>query len=122
MPIEVLTREEVEKIIEEKIKKFVVESDLARKIAELESLTRELKDNVAKLSAAPLKPLGVREALVMDLAERADLLEILESKDSLMLRPKRYLGTQAFRAVSEIVRKHGGAWSSDRRMFIIKKI
>ena len=31
------------------------------------------------------------------------------------------LGTEDFRAASEVVRRHGGFWFSQRRMFIIRK-
>ena len=39
MPIEVLTREEIEKVVEEKLKKLLLETEISKKIAELESST-----------------------------------------------------------------------------------
>ena len=54
MPIEVLTKEEVEKIVEEKTKKLNV-GDLVKKIAQFESSIKEFKDNFARLSTAGLK-------------------------------------------------------------------
>jgi len=124
MPIEVLTREEVEKIVEEKLKKLLLETEISRKIAELESLTAKLRDAIAKLSireAAVAGPEPVASSLTRDLAERVDLLEIRTTLDSVTLKPKGYLGAQDFRAVSDVVRKHGGLWSSERRMFIVRK-
>ena len=50
-----------------------------------------------------------------------DLLQIGITSGSVTLKPKRYLGAQDFRAVSEIVRKYGGSWSSERGMFIVRK-
>jgi len=124
MPIEVLTREELEKLVEEKLRKLLSEMEISKKIAELESSTAKLKDDIAKLSvkeAVVAEPQPVAAALTRDLAQRADLLEIRATMDSVTLRPKGYLGAQDFRAVSEIVKKHGGSWSSDRRMFIVRK-
>jgi len=124
MPIEVLTREELEKLVEEKLRKLLSEMEISKKIAELESSTAKLKDDIAKLSvkeAVVAEPQPVAAALTRDLAQRADLLEIRATTDSVTLKPKGYLGAQDFRAVSEIVKKHGGSWSSDRRMFIVRK-
>jgi len=124
MPIEVLTREELEKLVEEKLRKLLSEMEISKKIAELESSTAKLRDDIAKLSvkeAVVAEPQPVAAALTRDLAQRADLLEIRATMDSVTLRPKGYLGAQDFRAVSEIVKKHGGSWSSDRRMFIVRK-
>jgi hypothetical protein len=95
---------------------------IAEKIAELESSTAKLRDAIAKLS---IREAAVAEAvapsLTRDLAERVDLLEIRITLDSVTLKPKGYLGAQDFRAVSDVVRKHGGLWSSERRMFIVRK-
>jgi hypothetical protein len=124
MPIEVLTREELEKLVEEKLRKLLSEMEISKKISELELSTAKLRDDIARLSVKEARvpePEPVAAALTRDLAQRADLLEIRATMDSVTLRPKGYLGTQDFRAVSEIVRKHGGFWSSDRRMFIVRK-
>jgi len=124
MPIEVLTREELEKLVEEKLKKLLSEMEISKKISELELSTAKLRDDIARLSvkeAQVPEPEPVAAGLTRDLAQRADLLEIRPATDSVTLKPKGYLGAQDFRAVSEIVRKHGGFWSSDRRMFIIRK-
>jgi hypothetical protein len=124
MPIEVLTREELEKLVEEKLKKVLSEMEISKKIADLESSIAKLRDEIAKLSvkeAVVAEPEPVAAALTRDLVQRADLLEIRATVDSVTLKPKGYLGAQDFRAVTEIVRKHGGFWSSDRRMFIVRK-
>jgi hypothetical protein len=124
MPIEVLTREEIERLVEEKLKKLLAEAEILKKITELEFSTVKLRDDMARLS---IKQPAVAEtdvltaALVGDLAHRLDLLEIRTTLDSVTLKPKGYLGPQDFRAVNEIVRKHGGSWSSERRMFVVRK-
>jgi hypothetical protein len=110
--------------VEEKLKKLLSEMDISKKIAELELSTVKLRDDIARLSVkeAPVpESQPVAAALTRNLAQRADLLEIRAAIDSVTLKPKRYLGPQDFRAVSEIVRKYGGFWSSDRRMFIVRK-
>jgi len=124
MPIEVLTREELEKLVEEKLKKLLSEMDISKKIAELELSTVKLRDDIARLSVKEAQlhePEPLAAAVTRDLVQRADLLEIRATVDSLTLKPKGYLGAQDFRAVSEIVKKHGGFWSPDRRMFIVRK-
>ena len=124
MPIEVLTREEIEKLVEEKLKKLLAKGEIWKKISEPESSTVKLRDDIAGLS---IKKPAVAEtevltaALVGDLAQRVDLLEIRTTLDSVTLKPKGYLGAQDFREVNEIVRKHGGSWSSERRMFVVRK-
>jgi len=122
MPIEILTREELEKLVEEKLKKLLSEMEISKKIAELELSTAKLGDEIARLSVKEaLLPEPVAASLTRDLAHRADLLEIRSAADSVTLKPKGYLGAQDFKAVTEIVKRHGGFWSSDRRMFIVRK-
>jgi hypothetical protein len=124
LPIEVLTREEIERLVEEKLKKLLSEGEICKKITELESSTAKLRDEIARLSikeSAAAGPEPVEAVLGRELAERADLLQIRTTSDSVTLKPKGYLGPQDFRAVSEIVKKHGGSWSSERRMFIVRK-
>jgi len=58
MPIEVLTREKLEKLVEEKFKKLLSETEIWKKIAELDSSIPKLRDEVAKLS--------VKEAVVAE--------------------------------------------------------
>jgi hypothetical protein len=52
MPIEILTREELEKLVEEKIRKLLSEMEIWKKIAELELSTAKLRDDIARLSVA----------------------------------------------------------------------
>jgi hypothetical protein len=124
MPIEILTREELEKLVEEKLKKLLAEGEIWKKVAELESSIAKLRDDIARLS---IKEPEVAETealtadLIRELAQRVDLVQIRTTLDSVTLKPKGYLGPQDFRAVGEIVRKHGGSWSSERRMFIVGK-
>jgi hypothetical protein len=124
MPIEVLTTDEIEKLVEEKLKKLLVEAEIWKKITELESSIVKLRDDVARFS---IKKPAVAEtevltaALVGDLAHRVDLLDIRTTSDSVTLKPKGYLASQDFKAINEIVRKHGGSWSSERRMFLVRR-
>jgi hypothetical protein len=79
MPVEVLTREEIEKIVEEKLKKLLSEMGISKKMAELESSTTKLKNDIARLSvkeAALPQPESVAAALTRDLAQLEDLLQI----------------------------------------------
>jgi len=98
--------------------------EISKKITGLESAAAKLHDDIGKLSlhkAAVAHAEPVTVALTNDLAERADMLQIRATSDSVTLRPKHYLATQDFRVVSEIVRRHGGFWSSERRVFIVRK-
>jgi hypothetical protein len=99
-------------------------TEIWKKITELELSTAKLRDDIAKLTIreAPVaQPKPVEAVLARDLAQRTSLLEIRTTLDSVTLKPKGYLGPQDFRAVSEVVRKYGGFWSSQTRMFIIRK-
>jgi len=107
VPIEVLTREDIEKLVEKKLKQLLSEMEISKKITELEFSIAKLKDDIAKLSikeAVAGEPEPVAAALTRDLGQRADLLQIGTTSDSVTLKPKGYLGAQDFRAVSEIVR------------------
>ena len=123
-PIEILTRDEVEKLVEEKLKKLLSEMEISKKITELEFSIAKLRDDIGKLSikeGVVAEPEPLVTTVTGDLTQRAELLQIGTAVDSVTLKPKRYLGAQDFRAVSEIVRKHGGFSSSERRMFIVRK-
>lgn len=134
MPVETLTKEEIERVIEEKLKKLMAERppallgdvELKKEVVELESSIAELKGKMSLLSAPiPIsKPMVVEplvETLKVALGERVGFFEIRVEGDLVILRPKRYLGSQHFRAVIDIVRKHGGNWVPERRAFIIRK-
>ena len=125
MPIEVLTRDEVEKIIEEKVKKLLAEMQISKKIADLEASNAKLVDNVNKVlltregRIAEAPPLAT--AIARDLGLLADQLQIQTTSDSVTLKPKTRLRDQDFRTVRQIVSEHGGFWSSQRRMFIVPR-
>jgi hypothetical protein len=125
MPIEVLTREEIEKIIEEKLKRLLSEMQISKKIAELESSTAKLADDISKLTTRePRMPVTVQPlatALTRDLGSLADLLQIQGTADSVTLTPKLRLRDQDFGTVRKTVTEHGGFWSSQRRMFIVPR-
>ena len=124
MPIEVLTREEIEKMVEEKLKKVLFELQIMKKITELESSTAKLTEDFKKTSTGvaqmpTVDPLTT--ALTKDLAGLADLLQIQSTQDSVTLRPKARMRDQDFRTVTQTVSEHGGFWSSQRRMFIVPR-
>jgi DNA-binding transcriptional regulator GbsR (MarR family) len=50
MPIEDLTREDIEKVIEEKLRKLLAEMEIWKKIAEFESSISRLRDDITKFS------------------------------------------------------------------------
>lgn len=134
MPLEILTREEIERVIEEKFKKLMAERpptllegvELKKKVAGLESSIVELKDKISSLSMSltgskPMVTAPLIGTLKEELGERMGLLEIRIEGNLVILKPKRYLGSQNFRSVIEAVRKYGGNWTPERRAFIIRK-
>lgn len=134
MPVEILTREEVERVVEERLKKLMAERpqtlledvELKKKVVALEASIVELKDKIAMISAslAGSKPMvadPLVETLKAELGERVGLLEIRVEGDLVILRPKRYLGSPHFRATLDIVRKHGGNWAPERRVFTVRR-
>jgi len=133
LPVEVLTRDEIERIIEEMIKKLVaeipstpqVDAEIKAEIADLKAQIAEMSGRIDELSAGlPAKavaPVRVEDALRGELGGLAELLEIRSQPDQITLRPRRYLGGQDFRSVLEAVRRHGGFWSSMNRTFVIRK-
>jgi flagellar biosynthesis component FlhA len=123
LPIEVLTREEVEKIVEDKLKKLLSDMRIQEKIAELKSSTSKLTEDVSRLAREAPAPSAhpLLTALAKDLGPLADMLEIQDAKDSVTLRPKARLREQDFGTVRETVTQHGGSWSSQRRMFVVPK-
>ena len=131
MPVEVLTREDVERMIEEKIKKTTeilptqqTCSEISAEISKLRTEISEMAKRIENLStAAAVKPAPSRpvdEILREELGQLAEALEMKRQVDQLVVRPLRYLGMRDFRLVSDAVRKHGGFWSRTNRVFIVK--
>ena len=125
MPIEVLTRDEVEKIVEEKLRKLLAEMQISKKIADLEASDAKLVGVINKLLSAGggitpgSSPLAT--ALTRDLGLLADQLQIQTTSESVTLIPKFRLREQDFRMVRQTVTEHGGFWSSQKRMFIVPR-
>jgi hypothetical protein len=124
VPVEVPTREEIERIVEEKLKKVLLDLQIMKKIAELESSIAKLTEDLNKLSARAAQ-LPATDALIMalskNLAGLADFFQIQGSSDSVTLKPKARLRDQDFRTVRETVIEHGGFWSSQKRMFVVPR-
>lgn len=134
MPVEVLTRDEIEKIVEERIRKLLVEEtskqqptdDIREEFAKLDSQIVEINKRIDGLSEKKLArtaaPPSLENILRSELGELADVLDIRSQQDQLVLRPRRYLDLRDFKTVSEVVRKRGGFWSSMNRTFIVKTV
>ena len=124
MPVEVPTNEELEKVVEEKLKKVLADLQIMKRITELEFSIARLARDLNQLSAKEPKRFAtdaLTTALRNDLAQLADLLQILGTTDSVTLRPKTRLRDEDFRTVKETISEHGGFWSSQRRMFIVPR-
>lgn len=130
LPVEVLTSEEIEKIVEEKIRKRSAEmqqldTEIKAEITMLKAQIAELTGRVNELSASPPSKAPVQptfeDALRSELGGLAELLEIRSQPNQVTLRPRRYLGAQDFKSVSDAIRRHGGFWSSMNRAFIIRR-
>jgi uncharacterized membrane protein YccC len=125
LPIEVLTRDEVEKTVEERLKKLLADMQISKKIADLEASNAKLIDAINKLLSAGegRTPEGspLASALTRDLGLLVDQLQIQTTADSVTLKPKTRLRDQDFRTVRETVGEHGGFWSSQKRMFIVPR-
>jgi len=124
VPVEVPTNEELEKVVEEKLKKVLSDLQIMKKITELEFSTAKLARDLNRLSAKePKEPTAdpLTTALKGDLAQLADLLQIQGTPDTVTLRPKTRLRDEDFSTVKETIIEHGGFWSSQRRMFIVPR-
>jgi len=132
LPVEVLTRDEIERIIEEMIKKLAagipstqLDAEIKAEIANLKAQIAEISGRINELSAGlstkAVAPVRVEDALRGELGGLAELLEIRGQPDQVTLRPRRYLGSEDFRSVLQAVRRHGGFWSSMNRTFVIRK-
>ena len=118
MPVEVLTREEIERLVQEVVQRFLEQSGYSRRLSELEVTVNDLRS--ATLSP-PAPSVPVYEGLMADLGERSRLLEVDSKTDVITLRPKGWLRSEDFRAISETIRKHGGAWSSMKKAFTVSR-
>lgn len=134
MPVEVFTKDEIEKMVEEIVRKLLAEEtnkqqpigDIREELAKLSDQIAEISKRIDGLSEKRLTKAAttpsLENVLRSELGELADVLDIRSQQDQLVLRPRRYLDPRDFRTVSEVVRKHGGFWSSMNRTFIVKAI
>lgn len=131
LPVEVLTSEDVERMIEEKIRKAIETlptqqtcTEISAEISKLRTEISEMAKRIENLStAAAVKPLPSRpvdEVLREELGQLAEALEMKRQGDQLVIRPLRYLGMRDFRLVSDAVRRYGGFWHRTNRVFIVK--
>jgi uncharacterized coiled-coil DUF342 family protein len=134
LPVEVFTKDEIEKMVEEIVRKLLAEEtnkqqpigDIREELAKLSDQIAEISKRIDGLSEKRLTKAAttpsLENVLRSELGELADVLDIRSQQDQLVLRPRRYLDPRDFRTVSEVVRKHGGFWSSMNRTFIVKAI
>lgn len=98
--------------------KLLEESGLLKRLSDLEASINELRSTAPRQTpASPPKP--TYEALIADLGERTKLLDIDLDSKPITLRPKRWLRFEDFRAIGDVVKKHGGAWSNAKRAFTV---
>jgi hypothetical protein len=124
VPVEVPTNEELEKVVDEKLKKVLSDLQIMKRITELEFSIARLARDLNQLSAKEPKRFAtdpLTTVLRKDLAQLADLLQIQGTADSVTLRPKTRLRDEDFRTVKETIIEHGGFWSSQRRTFIVPR-
>jgi len=124
MPVEVPTRDEVEKIVDEKLRKIIDDLAIEKKLIDLESVIAELKSKISTLSSLKPKVSEIElaaQTLLRDLGERTKFLEISIKGDTIVLKKRHYLKINDFKKVEEIIKKHGGSWSSLKNAFIIRK-
>ena len=124
MPIEIPTAEETEKTVEAKVKKILSDLQIVKKIAELESTTAKLGEDLKKLAMrgtqrSAIDPLAT--ALTRDLGRLADLLQIEGTQDSVTVKPRARLRDEDFKMVRETIIEHGGFWSSQQRTFVVPR-
>ena len=120
MPVKILTREEVEKLVKEVAWKLLEESGLLKRVSDLEASVNKLKA-AASTQPPPPKPEPTPKALLADLGEKAKLFDVDLRGDPAILRPKHWLRPEDFRAIGELVKRHGGSWSPEKRAFTLKK-
>ena len=130
MPVQILTREEVERLIDERLKTGTRAAAPPSAVGELTTRVAKLEEEVAQLIQKPeaarqvaveaARPKPIDQTLKAELGALTELLEFRLEKDQVILKPKKFLGRQNFRSVIEIVRKHGGRWSPQTQTFIVK--
>lgn len=59
------------------------------------------------------------EQLKKALGDNLQHVDVVVGQDDILIRPKRFLGSEVFRSVAEVVRKQRGRWDGGRRCFII---
>lgn len=134
MPVEIPTREEIEQIIEQKLKQATLEKpSVPHVIVELEAritkAEQTLENLARKLDALPTQqttaevgtPNTIEQTVRSELGPLADLLQFRSEKGQLILKPTKFLGRQNFKNVIEILRKHGGTWSPQSQAFTIRR-
>lgn len=62
---------------------------------------------------------SLEEHLKGELKENLQYVDLSVSQNELKIRPRSFLGTEVFKAVADVSRKHGGRWNGGQRCFII---
>ena len=58
-------------------------------------------------------------SLEEQLKENLQYIDLSVSQNELKIRPRSFLGTEVFKAVADVSRKHDGRWDGGQRCFII---
>jgi hypothetical protein len=92
--------------------------EIARSIGQA---AKDLEDVASKLSskAQPSEAERIEALLRTDLGANLQHVDIVVSEGEVRVKPRRFLGSDVFRAVASAVRKHNGRWDGKERVFII---
>jgi len=95
-----------------------------REIADqMRAATDSIQSLVNELSGGKVISKGglaeIEGQLKTELGENLQHVDLLSSSREIRIRPKRFLGSEIFRSVADVVRKYGGRWDGMQRCFII---
>lgn len=80
--------------------------DLANLLSEEKTVPREEKTSLA-------------EQLKIELGANLQYVDVTQGQSDIRIRPKKFLGTEVFRSISDVARKQRGRWDGGQRCFII---
>ena len=94
--------------------------EIADQLRGLSSSIQSLADEMSGRQAAHEVGKGsLEEQLKGELKENLQYVDLSVSQNELKIRPRSFLGTEVFKAVADVSRKHGGRWDGGQRCFII---
>ena len=118
MPLAVLSKQEIEEMIKKRCLQLLQESEIREKISFLERELHDMRVLIEKLDETlPDKV----EALKRDLGEIAELIDIQNNREVIIVRPRHWLKEEEFKTINGVVTKLGGLWVPHMRAFSIRK-